>query len=54
MSEDLRRAVRIPARSALFARAAAGQVPLAVTHPDSSPALAYHLLAEQVTAVSAR
>ena len=47
-------AMRIPARSALFARAAADQIPLAVSDPDSSPAIAYHQLAEQLTAVSAR
>jgi chromosome partitioning protein len=47
-------AIRIPARSALFARAAAARVPLAVSDSDSSPAIAYHQLAEQLTAVSAR
>jgi chromosome partitioning protein len=52
--EGLAAAVRIPARSALFARAAADHVPLAVSDPDSSPAVAYHQLVEQLTAVSAR
>jgi chromosome partitioning protein len=52
--EGLVPAVRIPARAALFARAAADQVPLAVANPDSSPAIVYRLLAEQLTAVSAR
>ena len=52
--EGLAPKVRIPARSALFARAAAGQVPLAVSNPESSPAIVYRLLAEQLTAVSAR
>jgi chromosome partitioning protein len=52
--EGLAPAVRVPARSALFARAAAGQVPLAVSNPDSSPAIAYRLLAEQLAAVNAR
>jgi chromosome partitioning protein len=52
--EGLAPAVRIPARSALFARAAADQVPLAVSNPDSSPAIVYGLLADQLTAVSAR
>jgi chromosome partitioning protein len=49
--EGLKPAMRIPARSALFARAAADRVPLAVSDPDSSPAIAYHQLAEQMTAV---
>jgi chromosome partitioning protein len=51
--EGLAPAIRIPARSALFARAAADRVPLAVSDPDSSPAIAYHQLTEQM-AVSAR
>lgn len=53
VDEGLAPAVRIPARSALFARAAADRVPLAVSDPDSSPAVAYHQLAEQLMAVSA-
>jgi chromosome partitioning protein len=52
--EGLAPAVRIPARSALFARAAAEHVPLVISDPDSSPAIVYHHLAEQFTAVSAR
>lgn len=52
--EGLRPAVRVPARSALFARAAAAQVPLAVTAPDSAPILAYDLLAERITEAIAR
>ncbi len=54
VDEGLTPAVRIPARSALFARAAADRVPLALSDPDSSPAIAYHQLAEQLMAVSAR
>jgi len=54
MCEGLTPTARIPARSALFARAAADRVPLAVSDPDSSPAIAYHQLAEQLMAVSAR
>ena len=45
---------RVPARSALFASAAAARVPLAVTAPDSSPILAYDLLAERIIEVIAR
>jgi chromosome partitioning protein len=52
--DGLTPAIRIPARSALFARAAAGEIPLAISDPDSSPAIAYHVLAEQLAAVSAR
>jgi hypothetical protein len=52
-NEDLMPAVRIPARSALFASAAARRVPLAVSDPDSSPAIAYYQLANQLTVVSA-
>ena len=52
--ESLRPAVRVPARSALFASAAAACVPLAVTAPDSAPVLAYALLAERITEVIAR
>jgi chromosome partitioning protein len=54
VGEGLAPAVRIPGRSALFTRAAADQVPLAISHPDSSPAIAHRLLAEQLSAVSAR
>jgi len=52
--EGLAPAVRIPARSALLARAAADRVPLAISDPDSSPAIAYHHLTEQLTTVNAR
>jgi chromosome partitioning protein len=52
--ESLRPAVRVPARSALFASAAAARVPLAVTAPDSAPILAYDLLGERITEVIAR
>jgi len=45
---------RIPSRSALIARAAARRVPLALSEPDSSPALAYRDLAELLGGVSAR
>jgi chromosome partitioning protein len=52
--EGLAPGIRILARSALFARAAADRLPLAVSDPDSSPAIAYHQLVKQLTAVSAR
>ena len=52
--ENLRPAARVPSRSALFASAAAARVPLAVTAPDSSPILAYDLLAERIIEVIAR
>ena len=42
--EGLAPAVRIPAHSALFVRPAADRVPLAVSDPDSSPAIAYYEL----------
>jgi chromosome partitioning protein len=54
VAESLRPVVRVPARSALFASAAAGRVPLAVTALDSAPILAYDLLAELITEVIAR
>jgi MinD-like ATPase involved in chromosome partitioning or flagellar assembly len=38
----------------VFAQAAANHVPIAVSRPDSSPAIAYHELAEQLTGVNAR
>jgi chromosome partitioning protein len=44
---------RIPSRSALIARAAARRVPLAVSAPDSSPALAYTHLAQALLEVRA-
>jgi chromosome partitioning protein len=52
--ESLRPIVRVPARSALFASAAAARVPLAITAPDSAPILAYDLLAERIIEVIAR
>jgi chromosome partitioning protein len=52
--EGLAPVVRIPARSALLARAAADRVPLAISDPDSSPAIAYHHLTEQLTTVNGR
>jgi chromosome partitioning protein len=45
---------RIPSRSALIARAAARRVPVTLSAPDSSPAIAYASLAERLVAVSAR
>ena len=52
--EGLAPAARIPARSALFTRAAADRVPFALSDPDSAPAIAYHELALRLAAVSAR
>ncbi len=52
--EGLTPAARIPARSALFVRAARNGVPLAICGPDSSPALAYQRLADQFAGASAR
>jgi chromosome partitioning protein len=52
--EGFRPAVRVPARSALFASATVACVPLAVTARDSAPILAYDLLAERITEVIAR
>jgi chromosome partitioning protein len=52
--ENLRPAVRVQARAALFASAAAAGVPLAVIASDSAPILAYDLLAERITEVIAR
>jgi chromosome partitioning protein len=43
---------RIPARSALVARAAARRVPLAISEPDSSPALAYRDLVRLLEGVT--
>jgi chromosome partitioning protein len=45
---------RIPSRSALIARAAARRVPIALSAPDSAPAVAYASLAELLLEVSAR
>jgi len=52
--EGLTPTARIPARSALFGRAARNRVPLASCGPDSSPAIAYQLLAGRFAGVSAR
>jgi chromosome partitioning protein len=52
--ESLQPAARVPARSALFASAAAARVPLAVNAPESAPILAYDLLAERITEVMAQ
>jgi chromosome partitioning protein len=54
IAEGLAPLGRIPARSALITRAAAMRVPLAVSAPDSSPALAYARLSAAVEEVSAR
>jgi chromosome partitioning protein len=45
---------RIPSRSALIARAAARRIPLTVSEPDSSPALAYAHLVDALERVSTR
>lgn len=52
-AKDLTPAGRIPARSALIARAAARRVSLALSEPDSAPALAYQRLAELLEGVRA-
>jgi chromosome partitioning protein len=52
-TEGLPPAARIPARSALIARAAARRIPLAISDPDSPPALAYDQLAQTLTEVTA-
>lgn len=52
-AQGLTPAAWIPSRSALIARAAARRVPLAVSDPDSYPALAYQHLAELLEGVSA-
>jgi len=44
----------IPSRSALIARAAARRIPLALSEPDSSPAIAYRDLTELLAGVGAR
>jgi chromosome partitioning protein len=54
VTDDLALVARIPARSALFASAAAARVLLAVSDPDSAPAIAYHHLTEQLMKESAR
>jgi hypothetical protein len=52
--ETMQPAIRVPARPALFARAAAARVPLVVTAPDSAPILAYDVLAGGITEAIAR
>jgi len=52
--EGLTPVARIPSRSALIARAAARRVPVVLSAPDSSPAVAYASLAEMLMEVSAR
>ena len=54
IGEDLRPVGRIPARAALFARAAEMGVPLAICQPDCSPVSAYRALAGALEVVSAR
>jgi chromosome partitioning protein len=54
IAEDLAPAGRIPSRSALISRAAARRVPLALSAPDSSPAIAYASLTDTLMQVSAR
>jgi chromosome partitioning protein len=46
-------AARIAARSALVARAAAARIPMALYEPDSSPALGYRHLTDQLEGVAA-
>jgi chromosome partitioning protein len=51
---ELQPVTRIPARSALFARAAVDRIPLAVSHPDSAPVLAYGEVVELLSGAAAR
>ncbi len=51
---QLAQLARIPSRSALIARAAARRVPLSLSEPDSSPAIAYGTLVETIVGVSTR
>jgi chromosome partitioning protein len=53
IGEGLAPLARIPSRSALIARAAARRIPLAVSAPDSSVALAYTHLADTLLEVRA-
>jgi chromosome partitioning protein len=52
--EGLAPTARIPARSALFTRAATQRIPIALSDPDSAPTLAYRHLADLLTEVTAR
>jgi chromosome partitioning protein len=54
IAEALAPVGRIPSRSALISRAAARRVPVVLSEPDSSPAVAYASLAEMLMEVSAR
>jgi chromosome partitioning protein len=54
IAEGLEPVGRIPLRSALISRAAARRVPVALSAPDSTPALAYASLVELLVEVSAR
>jgi hypothetical protein len=54
IAEGLTPLGRIPSRSALIARAAARRVPVAMSDPDSPPAVAYASLTELLVEVSAR
>jgi chromosome partitioning protein len=54
IAEGLAPVGRIPARSALISLAAARRVPIALSAPDSAPAVAYASLAELLLEVSAR
>jgi cellulose biosynthesis protein BcsQ len=54
IAEGLAPVARIPSRSALISRAATRRVPVALSAPDSSPAVAYASLAEMLMEVSAR
>jgi hypothetical protein len=52
--EGLSPVARIPARSALITRAAERRIPIALSDPDSSPALAYGRLVELLAEVTTR
>ncbi len=54
IAEGLAPVGRIPSRSALISRAAARRMPVVLSAPDSSPAVAYACLAELLVEVSAR
>ncbi|MGH8302255.1 MAG: ParA family protein [Steroidobacteraceae bacterium] len=54
IAEGLAPVGRIPSRSALIARAAARRVPVTLSAPDSSPALAYASPGELLVEVSSR
>jgi hypothetical protein len=54
IAEALAPVARIPSRSALISRAAARRVPVALSAPDSSPAVAYASLTDTLMGVSLR